>query len=321
MKYIKYIFILILLSSCKEDKMNSVPSLTKADIKSINDTINSSYSQIPINCDGEQFAPTNCGNKEKNLFYKFSVVNNKSIIEFKYKNETFNHSLTESISELGINSFLFENESKMILIIDSFLEYGHSFYVYQITDDKIKFISTTNFNSKFDKNEIELRYKFNISENDNSVIIKLGNGYDDIKLSNISNSYTLPSKENILLNPKSNSNLVAKWTTNGCENPIGITINEKGDMVICVDPNQYYIHLSNIKGGLKYKLNSFEGIGSQDVSSDVYLNDKAIVEIQMLDDNKIEFKWLGFYNKINKQRQYTEQLIANENPVILYRCN
>lgn len=90
---------------------------------------------------------------------------------------------------------------------------------------------------------------------------------------------------------------------------------------MCVAPNQYYIHLSNIKGSLKYKLNSFEGIGSQDVSSDVYLNDKAIAEIQILDDSKIEFKWLGFYNKISNQRQYIEQLIANENPVILIKCN
>jgi hypothetical protein len=302
--------------------MNSVSSLPKVDINTTYDKpINSSFSQISINCDGEQFAPTNCGNNEKNLFYKFSVINNKSVIEFKYKNKTFIHSLNESIVELGINSFLFENESKMILIIDSFLEYGHTFYVYLITADNIKFIATTNFDSKFDNNEIELMYRFNISENDNSVIIKLGNGYDDIKLLNISNSYTLPLKKNILSNPKSNINLIGKWTTNGCENPIGITINEKGDMVMCVNPNQYYIHLSSIKGSLKYKLNSFEGIGSQDVASDVYLNDKAIVEIQILDDNKIEFKWLGFYNKINNQRQYTEQLIANENPVILNKCN
>lgn len=51
------------------------------------------------------------------------------------------------------------------------------------------------------------------------------------------------------------------------------------------------------------------------------MNDKAIVEIQILDDNRIEFKWLGFYNKVSKKRQYTEQLIANENPVILSKCN
>jgi len=317
MKYFKYILLFLLFSSCKEKESDVICNQPKSELKSINKI----YSQISIDCEGKQFAPTKCGNKEEFFSYQFTLANSKSLIKFNYKNKTFNHSLTESISELGINNFLFENESKMILIIDSFLEYGHSFYVYQITDDKIKFISTTNFNSKFDNNEIELRYKFNISENDNSVIIKLGNGYDDIKLSNISNSYTLPSNENILLNPKSNSNLVGKWTTNGCENPIGITINEKGDMVICVDPNQYYIHLSNIKGGLKYKLNSFEGIGSKDVSSDIYLNDEAIVEIQMLDDNIIEFKWLGFYNKISKHRQYTEQLIANENPVILNKCN
>jgi len=199
MKYIKYIFLFILLSSCKEDKMNSVSSLSKAGIKTKKDKlINSSYSQIPINCNGKQFAPTNCENNEKNLFYKFSVANNKSVIEFKYKNKTFNHSLTESISELGINSFLFENGSKMILIIDSFLEYGHTFYVYQLDIDSIKYIGSKSFDVKLDKNEIELKYNFNVSEtNNNKLIIKFGSGYDDINF-NISNYFTLPIKGNNL---------------------------------------------------------------------------------------------------------------------------
>ncbi|MBZ4043830.1 hypothetical protein [Flavobacterium hibisci] len=197
MKYIQYIFLLILLSFCKDDKMNSVSSLPKVDIKTKKDKpINSNYSQIPINCDGEQFAPTNCGNNGKNLFYKFSVANNKSFIEFKYKNETFNHSLTESISELGINSFLFENESKMILIIDSFLEYGHTFYVYQFNIDTIKYIGSKSFDVKLDKNEIELKYNFNVSETNNKLILKLGSGYDDINL-NISDSFILPIKDNL----------------------------------------------------------------------------------------------------------------------------
>ncbi len=178
--------------------MNSVSSLSKANIKAINSKlINSSYSQIPINCDDEQFSPTNCGNNEKNLFYKFSVINNKSVIEFKYKNKTFNHSLTESISELGINSFLFENESKMILIIDSFLEYGHTFYVYQLDIDSIKYIGSKSFDVKLDKNEIELKYNFNLSETNNKLILKLGSGYDDINFI-ISNSIILSIKDNIL---------------------------------------------------------------------------------------------------------------------------
>ena len=177
--------------------MNSVSSLSKTNIKATNSKlINSSYSQIPINCDGEQFAPTNCENNEKNLFYKFLVVNNKSVIEFKYKNKTFNHLLTESISELGVNSYLFYNELNMILIIDSFLEYGHTFYVYKLDINSIKYIGSKSFDVKLDKNEIELKYNFNISETDNTLILKLGSGYDDINL-NIEYSFILPLNNNL----------------------------------------------------------------------------------------------------------------------------
>lgn len=323
MKNIKYIFLLILLYSCKENKIDPVSSLTKNEIKSTKEkTINSNYSQISINCDGDQFAPTSCGNTEKDLFYTFSVVNNKSIIEFKHKNKTFIHSLNESIVELGIHSFLFENESKMILILDSFLEYGHTFYVYQITDDNIKFIATKNFDSNFDKNEIELKYLFNISENGNSVIIKLGKEYEDIKLLNISNSYILPLKKDVLSNQNSNINLIGKWSSDNCDNPIGITIKETGEIIMCVEPNQFYIHFTKIdNSGFRYKLNSMEGLGAQDVFSESYINDKIVFEIKTLDKNKIEFNWLGFYNKVNKQRQYTEQFITNQNPAVLYKCN
>lgn len=119
------------------------------------------------------------------------------------------------------------------------------------------------------------------------------------------------------------NNLIGFWSTN-CESPVGLTIKEN-EIVVSVEPNQYYIHLSKIQAGTEknitmYKLKQFEGLGSKDVSSEVYFNDKEIAIIKTLDNNKIELNWLGFYNKMNKQRQYTEPLISNENPIILNKC-
>ncbi|MDF2934134.1 MAG: hypothetical protein K0R36_3465 [Chryseobacterium sp.] len=121
-----------------------------------------------------------------------------------------------------------------------------------------------------------------------------------------------------------NDNLLGRWSAN-CDNPIGITIKDNNQLIMTIEPNQYYIHLIKIedkteKNIIKYKLKQFEGLGSKEVYSEAYLNDKEVAVIKILDGNKIEFNWLGFYNKVNKQRQYTESLISNENPVILTKC-
>ncbi|TDO94971.1 hypothetical protein [Flavobacterium sp. 245] len=119
------------------------------------------------------------------------------------------------------------------------------------------------------------------------------------------------------------SSINGKWGTN-CNNPIGITVKEN-ELIICVEPNNYYIHLTKVNGKagdktLKYKLNRLDGFGSKDVYSESYLNDNEIAIIKILENDKIEFNWLGFYNKVNKQRQYTDPIISNDNPVLLEKC-
>lgn len=121
-----------------------------------------------------------------------------------------------------------------------------------------------------------------------------------------------------------NSIIYGNWSLD-CDGPIGITIKEN-EMIICVEPNSYYIHLTKINENtddkiLKFKLNRFEGVGSKDVYSESYINDNEIAVIKILENNKIEFNWLGFYNKVNKERQYTDPVISNDNPVILGKCD
>ncbi|MBE0393767.1 hypothetical protein [Flavobacterium sp. PL002] len=211
MKNIKYILLFLLLFSCKEKQSDLTLSQPEIEINSTKDSlININYTQIPINCEGKQFAPTNCENKEKSFFCKFTLDNNKSSVEFNYKSKIFIHSFTETPFELGFNSYLFENKSNMILILDSFLEYGHTFYVYQLDNDKdiVKFIGSKNFDAKIDKNEIELKYNFDISENDETLILKLGSGYDEMNF-NLSNSSVLPIKDINLSNV--DSKIESKW--------------------------------------------------------------------------------------------------------------
>ncbi len=267
--------------------MNSVSSLSKANIKATNSKwIKSSYSQIPINCDGEQFAPTNCENNEKNLFYKFLVINNKSVIEFKYKNKTFNHLLTESISELGINSYLFYNKSNMILIIDSFLEYGHTFYVYQLKIDSIKYIGSKSFDVKLDKNEIELKYNFDVSETNNRLILKLGSGYDDINL-NIGDSFILPLKDNL---GHTESQIENKWF--GVYKGSFLQFKEEYN-----DPRSWatvYINIS--KDSIIYELHSLK-----EENSKLELIDKATNSLTFKMNNGSTLK----ISYINNDRKYT----------------
>lgn len=114
------------------------------------------------------------------------------------------------------------------------------------------------------------------------------------------------------------------WRIN-CTDPIGLTIKEN-ELIICVEPTAYYIHLTKINEGtgeeiLKYKLNRLEGIGSKDVYSESYINDNEIAIIKILENDKIEFNWLGFYNKENKERQYTDPITSNDKFTILEKCH
>lgn len=112
MKNIKYILLFLLLFFCKEKHSDLTLSQPEIEINSTKDSlINNNYSQIPINCEGKQFAATNCENKEKSFFYKIALDKNKSSVEFYYKNKIFIQSFIEAPFELGFNSYLFKIKS------------------------------------------------------------------------------------------------------------------------------------------------------------------------------------------------------------------
>ncbi|WP_310555884.1 hypothetical protein [Flavobacterium sp.] len=330
--YILSLFVL-LLSSCKEKQSDSTTNQPKIDVKSIDEAlISNSYSQITMDCQGKQFAPTNCGNKEKGLYYEFKLADGKSIIEFKYKNKNFIHSFNESIFELGVNSYLFDNGSKMILVLDSFLEYGHTFYVYQIDEDSVKYIGSKNFDVKLDKNEIELKYNFNISEKDKILILKLGTGYDDINLY-ISNSFVLPLKENNLSNIKSKNNLGGLWQLDCNLQNSGIDIYVKESNMyatVAVAPPAIFVEAKVIPGEseniyyLRFEEQDMNPPAASENELDPTYTSKTenIAKIE-LKDNKLNFWWYGFYNTKTKKWSNKESQFSNNgisNLVILNRC-
>ena len=123
----------------------------------------------------------------------------------------------------------------------------------------------------------------------------------------------------------SNISILGKWGVNTeCENPIGIEVISNKELIICVEPNQYYIHLTKLNDDhniISYKLKSIEGVTGKDVFSEAYINSTVIATLENEDVSKIKFNWLGYHNKINGERQYSEPLISNQNPVFLHKCD
>lgn len=53
-----------------------------------------------------------------------------------------------------------------------------------------------------------------------------------------------------------------------------------------------------------------------------FYNDKPVIEVEVHSKDTIEFKWLGFYNKNTKKREYTANpLDSSKNSVRLIKCD
>ncbi|WP_445711461.1 hypothetical protein [Flavobacterium sp.] len=190
MKQINYtLLLLFLVFSCKEKAKSDIIIAEK-------NSFSNKYKQITINCFGEEYNPSSCENKEKEISFSIKAFNGKTILNFKNKNKNYIHSLNEQISDLGFENYLFEQNQKMILVLDSFLEYGHKFYVYHMENDSMKFVGSKEVNSRFDEKEIELKYNFIISEKEKLITLNLGSSYEKVTL-NLENASLLSTDNNV----------------------------------------------------------------------------------------------------------------------------
>jgi hypothetical protein len=282
-----------------------------------------------------------CVSEDKKVKVEVASLNNgNSQITFNYNGLNYTDTVKSPFS-LGFNTFMYKKKDSILLIINEYFEYGNSLRVYKLYERKALFIDEILLNDesnilfisvlekskgfsflikeKLTNNNIKVS-EINLANTNKREIAVLQNNLE--KKPSISNSDTLSLEKGDSSNSKSNTNLLGYWKAGGCDDLVGILINEDDSMVMCVYPNQLYIHFTKIDNkGLRYKLNEMEGLGAQDYFSKSYLNDEATIEIKILDSNKIEFNWLGFYNKDNRQREHMRQLIADNNPVILHKCD
>jgi hypothetical protein len=128
----------------------------------------------------------------------------------------------------------------------------------------------------------------------------------------------------------SNITLKGQWSDDCNSNYRYFLVEESSNKAtLAMEPNNYYIILEEIKDKRQnqkffYKINQAEGMGAQDVFSKNFINDQEVVIINVLSDDNIEFKWLGFYDKISKDRSYKDcpfgNGFCNNKPIILNKC-
>jgi hypothetical protein len=118
---------------------------------------------------------------------------------------------------------------------------------------------------------------------------------------------------------------------NDCKNGIAsLTIKDKEGCLVVLF-NQIHIEIEEIKRydsekGIAYKLKSVpEDNGDFGVKLPWkdYLNKKPIVYLKILENNKINFYWYGFYNNKTKKREITECQFDQETEkqeIILKKC-
>ena len=322
------LILLLLLFSCKEKSNNNINI-------SSNPIIENQYKTVSLNCKGDDYNPLTCENIQKEISLNFKYEEGKSLVNFKYKNQNVTHVINEQISDLGIESFLFEDDSKMILILDSFLEFGHKFYVYEIKNDSIKFVGFKELNSKFDDKDIELKYIFNLSEKENLLNINLGPSYEEISLN--------LNKASLLLTKNNNQDIVNKkidysgsWKLN-CDselltfeiaaNNIYLFLNSDNSIYINTPlkkvmgkENEYDLHFLSTES----QNNFYEEIGN--IKDEEISKEQSIAKIVISDDNTISIFWKGLFDMKTKKRVLYENFVFlkennNVNPIILKKCN
>ncbi|MDR7211465.1 hypothetical protein [Flavobacterium piscis] len=322
MKHALYI-LLTLLFSCKDKNNNDFAE---------ENILNNNYKQIVINCQGTD-ASSRCENKEKEIAFTNLINNGKTVIDFKYKDQNYIHSLNEQITDLGLKSYLFENDKKMILILDSFLEYGHKFYTYFIEENKIKYIGSNEFAFQFDENEIELKYNFIISEKENLINLNLGSSYENI---NLNNAIVLPLNDTNSSEYKNSIDVSGSWKLECNSELLTFDISKNKVYLFLNSDNSIYINilLKEVKGkDDEYTLHFFNTESQNEFYEDIgnvkdkeISKDQSIAKISFTDNNTMLLNWIGLYNIKTNKLQFVEDFIFlkennNVNPITLKKCD
>lgn len=142
--------------------------------------------------------------------------------------------------------------------------------------------------------------------------LKVEKSRDGYKISDI-NINNIPSILNYINNYSTDddlqNNINGIWKVD-CNDARSLNINNDKKIFLVIQGNQ--IHVNTVKLNKSttneyfYKLDKKPlnlGSGGNSLSWDAYLNDNEIFKIKVLNNEKIEFTWLGFYNNLTKERE------------------
>ena len=151
----------------------------------------------------------------------------------------------------------------------------------------------------------------------------------------VNGKYLINDIENLLVEKKDNINpfsvneleLNGTWYLDCNHNEPAFTINDDDlNAYLTIVINQFYIifeKTSSSKNEILYKFKEMQGhIETEYEPSYHNYNDETVIVISKINQNQIEFKWLGLYNLLTEKREYTENPFdRNQNPVILNKCD
>lgn len=130
-------------------------------------------------------------------------------------------------------------------------------------------------------------------------------------------------------NPSNNYSIIGTWKYL-CDDARDLRIETDKEIFLVVQGNQIAINMIKLDKSTEneyyYKLDKKPlsmGSGGNSLPWNTFLNDTEIAKIKVLNNNQIEFTWLGFYNSKTKEREMTDcefTINSGENPVILNKC-
>ncbi len=115
-----------------------------------------------------------------------------------------------------------------------------------------------------------------------------------------------------------------------CDDARDMKIENDKEIFLVVQGNQIAVNMIKLDKSTNseyyYRLDKKPlnmGSGGNSLPWNTFLNDTEIAKIRVLNNNQIEFSWLGFYNSKTNEREMTDcefTMNSGENPVILNRC-
>lgn len=256
--------------------------------------------------------------------YKFELINNEETYNLSINSKKYLTNLTLESSE--INFWNYKCDTKNVILIEGDDYYGSTFFAYLMDNDNLYSLG------EFVIEQLDVEKK-GPQKKDFKIYLEGYNVKIVTYLNGKNNSTNIFNKRNRIAlinnstkNPKS---ITGEWKVN-CEDARSLDIDSDKEIFLVVQGNQIAVNMIKLEKSTSdeffYRLDKKPlnmGSGGNALPWETYLNNNEIAKIKVLNDNQIEFTWLGFYNDKTKEREVTDcefTINSGENPVILTKC-